>query len=405
MLAASCLFTGICSLWTPWVQAHSRHDNWLRDLDLVAKELPKRHKNLFFQLDPATFYEGIESIKAQVDHRTDEELTMDLSRLIAAVGDGHTVVYPRFSTIYPIRLYWFKEGIYAFDASMDYKEVVNLRLESLNGIPLDEVTNILRAAIAHDNEANFKSLVTNYMVIPEVLRGLGIANDPAVTMGFLDDEGDTVEATIYPKMIPDVAYMHSFARAKDVPLYMQNPGLYYWYTYIPEHEIVYFQYNVCANMPEQSFKAFNQELFDCIETNGAKGLVIDLRNNGGGNSQVMSPFIKRLKKSSLNDPGKLFVIIGRSTFSSALLNALELKRSTKATFVGEPTGGKPNHYGEVKQLHLPNTGITIGYSTKYFINSQEDLPSMLPDVTIEPSFVAFVNGQDPVLDWVLQHIQ
>lgn len=119
----------------------------------------------------------------------------------------------------------------------------------------------------------------------------------------------------------------------------------------------------------------------------------------------MSPFIRTIKKSPLDNPESLFVIIGRQTFSSALLNTLDLKKSTKATFVGEATGGKPNHYGEVRQLYLPNTGITIGYSTKRFINSLEDVPSMLPDVTIEPSFEAFTNGQDPVLDWILQHAQ
>lgn len=407
MIVVLCLFTRTYNLWSPWVQAqtHDRHELWVSDLDLVAKELPKRHKHLFFQLDPDAFYKGIESIKHQIDSKTDEELTMELSKLVAAVGDGHTTVYPKFSTIYPIRLYWFKEGIYAFDAAKDYEAIVDLELQSLNGIALNEVIQVLRSAISHDNEANFKYLVTNYLVIPDVLRGLGLAEDSKIIMDFVDGEGQTVQATICPEIIPDVKYMQSFVHAHQLPLYMQNPGLYYWYTYIPQHEAMYFQYNVCANMPGQPFKAFTQELFNSMETNGAKLLIVDLRNNGGGNSQVMSPFIRTIKKSPLDNPESLFVIIGRQTFSSALLNTLDLKKSTKATFVGEATGGKPNHYGEVRQLYLPNTGITIGYSTKRFINSLEDVPSMLPDVTIEPSFEAFTNGQDPVLDWILQHAQ
>jgi len=93
---------------------------------------------------------------------------------------------------------------------------------------------------------------------------------------------------------------------------------------------------------------------------------------------------------------------GRRTFSSALLNALELKTSTRATFVGEPTGGRPNHYGEVRTLFLANTGITVGYSTKYFRYSRDDTDSMLPDVIIEPSIASFAAGSDPVVDWILQ---
>ncbi|MFW5827416.1 MAG: hypothetical protein ACOCU4_04955 [Alkalispirochaeta sp.] len=58
------------------------------------------------------------------------------------------------------------------------------------------------------------------------------------------------------------------------------------------------------------------------------------------------------------------VIIGRDAFSFAVLNAITLKQEAGAQFVGEPSGGRPNHYGEVKMFELPNLGRTVQYSTK-----------------------------------------
>ena len=396
------LLLGGCGPSQPVKIAPSRYDKWVNDIDYLAEELPKRHKNLFFSLDRADFYRETERIKQQVNKWTDDELKVAITGLVASVGDGHTMIYPDFRVMYPLRLYWFKEGIYVLDASEEYQEAISLKLVTINGKPIDEVLTALGPIISCDNEAGFKYYVPSYMLAPWVLRGLGISDSDHVTMGFLDSEGQKVVLTMYPEETQSIQYVASFSQRAGLPLYLRHPALYYWYEYIPQHNTVYFQYNVCANMPDQSFQAFTDELFEFIDHNRVERLVVDLRSNGGGNSSVMSPFIGRVKRSALNDADKLFVIIGRRTFSSALLNALDLKQSTKATFVGEATGGKPNHYGEVRTLFLPNTGLTVGYSTKYFRKSREDADSLLPDVIIEPIIAAFTKGQDPVMNWILQ---
>jgi C-terminal processing protease CtpA/Prc len=130
-------------------------------------------------------------------------------------------------------------------------------------------------------------------------------------------------------------------------------------------------------------------------------LVIDLRNNSGGNSGIMDPLIDELAQNKkINKEGSLFVIIGRQTFSSAILNAIDLKNKTKAILVGEPTGGKPNHFGEIKTLKLPNTHSVVTYSTKYFTHATEDTPSLMPDILIELYFRDYLGKQDPFLEAV-----
>jgi hypothetical protein len=96
------------------------------------------------------------------------------------------------------------------------------------------------------------------------------------------------------------------------------------------------------------------------------------------------------------------VVLGRATFSSAILNAMDFKRLTNAIFVGEETSGKPNHFGEVKSFQLPTSKLSVNYSTKYFKMTDENVNTIAPDVKIEMSFSDFMKGVDPVYEWVKQ---
>lgn len=97
------------------------------------------------------------------------------------------------------------------------------------------------------------------------------------------------------------------------------------------------------------------------------------------------------------------MLIGRNTFSSAELNAEELKTKNGAILIGSPTGQKPNAYGEVQAFELPHSKIKIGYSTKYFYRSDEDPESLMPDVLVEQSSEDLFSGRDVVLEAALDY--
>jgi hypothetical protein len=85
------------------------------------------------------------------------------------------------------------------------------------------------------------------------------------------------------------------------------------------------------------------------------------------------------------------------------LNALRLKKETKAILVGEPTGQRPNAYGEVRTMTLPHSKLLVLYSTKFFKTMNDDPPSLAPDVPIERSSWDYVSGRDPVLERALNY--
>ncbi|WP_315120155.1 S41 family peptidase [uncultured Clostridium sp.] len=391
-----------CSSSTKPTIAHNRNGKWVNDITYLEEQLPKRHKNLFFKVKKEDFYIDMDELKNKVNDYSDEEIKVQLSKIIASIGDGHTMVYPNIETIYPLKLYWFKEGIYVIDAPEEYKNTINLKLDKINGKDISEVLELLKPIISHENSPQFKNLAVRYLIMPEILKGLNIINEDKINMIFLDEKGKEIKVDIEPDEVENIKYIGQMVEDNNNPLYLRNPYINYWYEYIKEENTLYFQYNSCSEMEEKPFKQFTREMFDFIDNNKVEKLVIDLRHNGGGNSTIMNPFFKELKKrEELNGKDKLYVVVGRRTFSSAILNALTFKNKTQATFIGEPTGGKPNHYGEVKELYLDNTGITVSYSVKYFKNSKEDTDSLMPDINVEPSIIDYINKKDAVIEKIL----
>jgi len=75
----------------------------------------------------------------------------------------------------------------------------------------------------------------------------------------------------------------------------------------------------------------------------------------------------------------------------------------RSHFVGEPTGAKPNHLGEVKYLELKSSGLLIRYYTKYYELLEDDKElSFIPDILCEISFVDYAEGLDRCLVAVRQ---
>lgn len=138
---------------------------------------------------------------------------------------------------------------------------------------------------------------------------------------------------------------------------------------------------------------------------GTENLIIDLRNHSGGSFHEGNKLVTSIKgNSTLNRQGHLFVITGRDTFSSGVLLALDFKRNTNAIFYGEPTGGKPEHYGEVRNFKLPNSKMVIRYSTKFFAAERFKTDSLYPDVEVDNTIADYLNGEDPVVRRILDSI-
>lgn len=387
----------------------NRNDRWIEDIDLLALELPKRHKNLFFNKSKEEFFKEIKLLKRKVKDLDEYEIRTNIAKIISSIGDAHTYITLPVNFLCPIELYWFEDGIYITSTIEEYKEIENCKIIKVNGMHIDEVIMILSSIVSHENKALLKSQLPKYFPAIEFLYGLEIVDTvDSLEITFEDKNKNVKSIEIESLPIREVRKKlkqidKSTANKNDIPLYRRSPEKYYWFEYLKDFRTVYFKYNACREMESNGVLNFGKELIKFINENLVEKLVIDLRNNSGGDSTLLETFIYDLKTcEKINKRGSLFVIVGRETFSSALLNVFSLKEDTNAIFLGEPTGGKPNCYGEVEKFILKNSGFTVCYSTKYYKIIEDDkLPSFYPEISMELTIENYTNNEDPWLEYAL----
>ena len=401
------LVVPVAAAQTPVSQA--RAEQWREDLRYLTTDLPRRHPNLFFRARREDFNRAAADLDQAIPRLRDAEIRVALMRLVAMIGDNHTAVRWRAEDFasFPLRLYEFSDGLYVTQAAEEYRRAVGARLVRIGETEIAPARAAVSSLIPCENEACLKSSAPFYLVVPEFLAALGLL--PGAEQGqltFESREGERFTLTMRP-VAPDanINWATAFdARRAPLPLYRRRAELNYWYEYLADQRLLYFNYSRCQEMPARPFGEFANELLSLIDTRSVERLVIDMRRNGGGSELLLLRFIEELRRRpAFSRQGRVFVIIGRATFSSAFQNALSLKRTVNAILVGEPAGQKPNHYGEVRTMRLPHSGIEIGYSTRFFRAVAGDPPLLVPDISAELSFAGYLAGRDPALEAVLAY--
>lgn len=156
----------------------------------------------------------------------------------------------------------------------------------------------------------------------------------------------------------------------------------------------------------QAFADFVKAMFDYADAHPVQRVVVDLRFNGGGNSEVINPLVRRLQdRPALSRHGHLYALIGPGTFSSAMMAALSFQRKLGAILVGEPLAENQNSYGEVRVLTLPNSQVPVWYSTKFFRFDRKNkhAPPLTPDILVRRSLADVRAGRGRALEAALTH--
>ncbi|RZJ87611.1 MAG: hypothetical protein EOO20_15665 [Chryseobacterium sp.] len=331
---------------------------FLDDLKYLQAELPARHFNLFAKITAEEFGIRLEKIKSRLDHLDPNGFTNELYKLLKAIGDEHTKIEAAYEQTFPLTFDTFREGTFVVRTDRENDHLLYAKLRKIDGRSLSKVTSMLKKVLNDENESYFKVYSNYYLSNPSFLKGLAVLNSSyhglysfkTLSEGLLDVE-------LYPKT--RMEFIKGNEINNKIKLLRYSRPENYWYSYDPNSRTIYFNYQRCAADQKIPFQSFCDSLFSTIENTRPEKIVLDLRANSGGNSAVLQPFLNRIASSYLNNKGSFFVFIGKSTFSSALMNAIELKRRFNTILVGEQTSGNINHFGETRRLTLPNTKINI----------------------------------------------
>lgn len=408
VLAILCCVSILFQAFVIPVNAADRKEMWTSEIGILQDQLPKLHKSLFSNITKDQWNNRLDKLKENIDQLTDSQIRVEMMKTVASVGDGHTSTYLSAVSFFPFYFIWLKDGIFCEAATSSQKEALCKKLVAIGGIEINKAIEMVSECVSHDNEYGLQDSLTYWLIDVDVLTGLGIIKDAKNAIyTFEDKNGKRVDVSAMAYNSSDSVSWDKDDKYEDImrtnpPIYRSQPRYHYWGDYFSQYSLVYIQYNRCRSYTDYSFTEFVDDIKKFFNQNTPSKLVIDIRQNGGGSSSVMAPLLDWVTSSYVNKPDKLFVITGKSTFSSAVINAVQLKRSTNATFVGEPTGGKPNHYGEVRYFTLEKAKMDVFYSTKYFkIFYDDKVDTLHPDDTIETTSEEYFSGIDPIMDAIV----
>jgi hypothetical protein len=379
---------------------------WREDLDTFGRELPRRHKNAFHHVSRDSFERSLADLERRLPQLSGDEVYFGLHRLTAIVGDGHTGLFvPTNFHRYPLVLRSFGHDWRVVQAGGEALPLLGGRLVSIGGVPVDEATARVAGILAQDeNEWYVRSGTPGWLVVAEALHALGLAADTShATYAVVDSVGQTVSATLTARPIiarPTTARPQARSATADTALWMRRRPEPLWPAPLGD-SCLYVSFRGYAHLARYTGPMWKQ-----VDRQGIRTLIVDLRQNGGGNyitgrRHMVDPAQRRLAAGTLR---QVFVLIGNSTFSAAMVNAIDFRSRCHALLVGEPIGERPNSYSERRVTRLPHSRIGVTYSVRWYaFQSDSAPPAVMPDAVVAPTWDDWRAARDPVLEWSLAH--
>lgn len=405
------------------------HVQAISDLEAFISALKEIHPDLFFTCNEASFNEEYEKIREQLPDKpiSKIELYRYIQPLTTLLGDGHTQLYfPKDELtkenplVFPLPI-----EVNTNDSSIcvmnDYFADSEIKkgtiITSINGIDADTlITEMLNycggeRTFFRLSKINRDFVHFLYMLYP---------ND-TFRLEYIDEKGKQ------ESLINAIPYLQYETLTKGEAI-VNTP-----YSFeVLDNRTVVMTFNSFSDIDR--FKTFSDSMFRVIKKMNIKNLIIDMRMNGGGDSNIgdelfqyissvpFRQFDKTISKYSdlqkklafenfghdyssqpngiheliidsltplrpnpLRFEGNTYLLISHTTFSSAGSFSWAFKKFKMGTIIGEESGGMSVCFGDIVIYKLPNSGIssTISYARMYEYDSDDkNIHGTIPDITI-----------------------
>lgn len=392
-----------------------RTARWRHDLAWLVSELKRKHVHLYAKISPERLEAERARLERDIPVLDDAGIAVRITQFLALVGDGHTALFPPVPGQFPfslgmplpdlklaplpLRFYLFPEGPRIVAAAPEHRRLLGAKVLAVGGVPVAEALQRLSATVSRENSQWVKERLPDRLQVPAILKTLGLATSDREAVLTLEVSGAREEVRL-SVLARDARPAWIEAAA---PALRRNADKAYWSEHLEAANTTVVRYN--AARPEaETPQAFWKRVIAEAEARKVARFVVDLRANQGGDNSHNRPMVEGLRASAwLNTAGRLYVLVGRATFSAGMNAAADLERETKALFAGEPTGSSPNFAGEASPVALPCSGLQAIVSSRSFQGSSptDRRTWIAPALLVEPAYVDWVAGRDTVLDAVL----
>lgn len=390
-------------------------ERWQEDLRSLSAIIKIKHKNAFHFCSEERFDKAVNDLNKQIPSLEPHQVLTGFVRISAMIGDGHTLVIPyRHFSYFPVLLFWFGNDLRIINTTAEYKDVLGCKIVKIDGMDIKEAAG-KTDSLTPQNENKY--LLLNYsqfwLRTADVLHALGITKQKTQAIFTVQDDAGNEKQILF-KAVSSAQYKE--LKSGMLSAYSSVPAFITLNNYpipstddpAPRYEIInngkalciyFYTYPADKNV----LKEFSKNIRKEIEEKKINTLIIDVRQNAGGDFTKGYILIDELEKTGIHQTGKVYVITSRRTFSAAMCNAADFKKKLNATIVGEPPSNRPNGYSESGIYSLPHSKIMQVVSIKYYTYQEEDTPELKVDKLIVPDFILYKAGRDPVMEWILSN--
>jgi hypothetical protein len=431
----------------------------IEDVDFYVKTIEETHINPYVYISRQDWLARANDIKSRIAKQgvmTQREFWLLFAPLVSAIQDKHTfIVHPRYfltnnstTTKYlPIRTVYLDGKLVVTRSVADEKIRKGAIITSINGIESEKAIQKL-SDYGYGVEKERLEFVGENLFI-DAAEVFGLPESFALTFS------DGTKAQVKGLTVTEIFKREKELQAKDnsphqteeSPLELKLlPG-----------DIAYLKAST-FDYDLEKYKVLLKDVFTRLKTSGSKKLIVDVRENTGGNSALGDALIDmfnskphkrfslRWKKSaqyvermkSFNAPipehyeklkpgevyvskpeivkpdanplrfsGQVYVLSGRKTFSSGQMFLAVVKDNKLATVIGEETNEPGCSAGEVHMFSLPNSRLRVSSSTKYWTppGGCNAARGIIPDVIITESANDYLKEKDVILEAALSLIK
>ena len=426
------------------------------DLQYLRKSLEEAHYNLFAYTTEDAFDQNFELVKSSIvqDSLSLLEVTSLYQKVISKANNGHTEIwFPGSSygeyayaggTLFPLELAFEDHKVLVRKNLSDKSEIkISSELLSINNQPITEILEMIYPQVSAER-LYFKQAKIELFSFPrlywqvfgevkdfkvEIMQNGEIQkyrlNSVSVIEGFEMKRNDIFSNTRELKFLDEAAYL--------------NPGNF--------------------SGDEQEYRSFIDSSFMEINKNNHPHLIIDLRNNSGGDdpfsdylvsyiadrpfrwhseftlktSAILKQHVRETYdttsaywQSILNHEdgsifpfeyeafnpqpaetrysGKTYVLVNRQSHSQSAVTAAQIQDYGFATIVGEETAEIPSLYASQYSFLLPITEIEVKISKGYIVrvNGSKKPEGVIPDIYIKDHLL---DENDEILDGLLKQLE
>lgn len=335
--------------------------------------------------------------------------------MMAPLNQGHTAVelLPESKRMparcLPVYLYAFPEGIFIIGGDAEHADLVGSQVVKIEGLPASAV---LKRVEEHESVENPMRAVWSGMEALsnlQMLRGIGVIpkGHDEVRLTLRARDGKESEALVGyvgqaspRKLIPPPVVA--------APMFLRDVPNKHWFQPMPDSDALFVQVNQMSNIRGgETLEQFGLKLRKQLLDTPCKNVIVDLRHNNGGTTSLYPELLRTLIRHTTTEGNRLYVIIGRGTYSATSNFITDLERLAKPVFVGEPSSGTGNQDGDESHVELPYSGVNAWLTSVWWqLGSPGDLRrSLIPDIPVQLTAKAYFEGKDPALEVILEDIK